>query len=65
MIKRIWSKIVRFFRLKFGNYYDPFFKTKDGMQYAKMQNGMVIRLDNKKAVKRKQKIDELKKFFKR
>ena len=65
MIKKYWSKLIRWFKLTFMNFYDPYFKSKDGMLYARMPNGMILRLGRKKDIKMQKKKDELRDFFKR
>jgi len=64
MIKRMWGMVVRWIKLNLMQYYDPYFKTKDGMHYAKMPNGIIVRLENKRRLKRKKKLNELREFFK-
>ena len=64
MIKKLLHCIARWWRITFYGYHDPYFKTEDGVQYGKMPNGMIVRLDTKKDVKRRKRLEDLKEFFK-
>jgi len=64
-IKKAWAAIVRWWRLNIGNYYNPYFKTADGVQYAKMPNGQIVRLESKAKAKRLRRTKELRSFFKK
>jgi len=64
-IKKAWAAIVRLWRLNLGCYYDPYFKSSDGVLYAKMPNGQIVRLESKKKAKRLRRTKELRNFFKK
>ena len=63
MIKKLWRSLVRWWRLHVQNYYDPYFKTEDGVHYATLPNGQIVRLDSKKDAKRRKKAQDLRAFF--
>ncbi len=64
MLKRFYKKLIRWWRLTFKNYYNPFFKSSDGVQYARLQSGVILRLEGKDKTKKRKKLEELADFFK-
>ena len=62
--KRLYHRIVRWWGLTFRGHYDPYFKSKDGVRYAKLPKGMILRLDGKKEAKKRQHLEGLREFFK-
>ncbi len=64
MLKRFYKKLIRWWRLTFKDYYNPFFKSSDGVQYARLQSGVILRLEGKGKAKKRKKLKELADFFK-
>ncbi len=64
MPKRLYKKLTRWWRLTFKNYYNPYFKSSDGVQYARLPSGVILRLEGKDKTKKRKKLKELADFFK-
>ena len=62
---KILKRIHRWWNIVFRDYYDPFFKSADGMYYGKMPSGTILRLEGKKRFKKRQQLNELREFFKK
>lgn len=62
--KRLYRRIIRWWKITFRGHYNPFFKSKDGLRYAKLPSGVILRLEDKKASKKRQYLESLKEFFK-
>ena len=62
-MKKLYYRIIRWWKLTFRDHYDPYFKSRDGVRYAKMPSGMILRLDDKKEAKKRKELENLREFF--